>query len=237
MTEAIKTESVTLRVADGSEMHAFVARPNTSDRSPALLVLQEAFGVNDHIRDVARRFADAGYLAVAPELFHRTASGVAFGYDEFPKIMPHMQALTLEGTTQDLEAAYTFLAEDAQTDKGRIGAIGYCMGGRTAWLANAKLPLKAAASYYGGRIAPDLLDLAPGQHGPILLVWGGLDKHIGSDQRAAVDQALATAKKRAVTTTFQQADHGFFCDQRPTYDAASARQAWALTLEFFATHI
>src|SRR4051794_5823274 len=110
------TETVRLKVADGTEMQAFVARPE-GGRRPALLVLQEAFGVDGHIKDVAERFAREGFVVIAPELFHRTAGpGETFGHDEFPKIMPHMQAATVERMTADFQAVHGFLTADKQVD-------------------------------------------------------------------------------------------------------------------------
>jgi carboxymethylenebutenolidase len=231
------TETIQLAVSDGTKMNAYVARPEGA-RKPGLILLQEAFGVNGHIRDVARRLAGDGYVVVAPELFHRTATaGQEFAHDNFNAIMPHMQAVTVDTMTADMKAAYDFLAKDKQSAGAGAGAIGFCMGGRAAWVANAKLPLKAAVAFYGGRIAPDLLNLAADQHGPILLGWGGLDAHIPSTQTRAIDDALVAAKKNAVSITFQQADHAFCCDDRPNYHPAAAREAWALIKEFLKTNL
>ena len=94
------------------------------------------------------------------------------------------------------------------------------------------VPLRSAVSFYGGGIAPGLLDRAPRQHGPLLLIWGGLDKHISPEQRRAVTEALTAQNKIYVNVEFARADHGFFCDERTAYEPHSARQAWALTLEF-----
>jgi len=106
------------------------------------------------------------------------------------------------------------------------------MGGRASFLANSILPLRAAVSFYGGRIAPDLLDRAPFMQGPILLFWGGLDHHITPDLRRAVTDALDASKKTYVNVEFSDADHGFFCDERASYRPQAARQAWSLMLEF-----
>jgi carboxymethylenebutenolidase len=106
------------------------------------------------------------------------------------------------------------------------------MGGKISFLSNSVLPLRAAISFYGGGIAQTLLDRAAKQAAPILLMWGGLDKHITAEHRRAVTEALAVQKKNFVNVEFSQADHGFFCDERPSYNPAAARQAWALVLEF-----
>src|SRR4051794_17024179 len=117
-------------VEDGTRMRMFVARPPRSGMHPGILVLQEAFGVNDHIRDVAGRFAREGYLAVAPELFHRTAPGFEAGYDDFSVVKPHMDALTIPGMTADLKAAHQWLTTEGEVEPPRVGVAGFCMGGR-----------------------------------------------------------------------------------------------------------
>ncbi len=213
-------------------MEAFVARPSGA-AGPGLLVLQEAFGVNAHIRAVAQRYADLGFTAIAPELFHRTAAPgweAPYGGD-FSAIQPHFAGLTPQGLIADMRAAYRWLCDDAKIAPRRIAAIGYCMGGRCAYLANSELPLAAAISYYGGGIAPDLLDRAATQHAPLLMFWGGADKHIGEDQRRAVGHALDAAGKHHAQVVFSWADHGFNCDARPSYDASASREALALVLE------
>ena len=106
------------------------------------------------------------------------------------------------------------------------------MGGRVSFIANSTLPLRAAVSFYGGGIAPGLLDRTSKVHGPMLFVWGGLDKHIPAEQRRQVTDALTAHKKIYVNTEFSRADHGFFCDERASYEPHSAREAWTLTLEF-----
>ena len=224
-----------IRVDDGTEMNVFTAAPHGSGKFPGILVFQEAFGVNGHIRDVAERFAKLGYVAAAPELFHRTAPGFEGRYDDFDSVRKHMSALTNEGLEADARAAFEMLRGDAACN-GRIVSVGFCMGGRVSYLANAILPLAAAVSYYGGGIAPALLDRAPSQHGPILLHWGGLDKHIGEEQRAAVRGALTNASKPFIDILFSFADHGFNCDQRASYNPEAARDAWALTTSFLGAH-
>jgi carboxymethylenebutenolidase len=224
---------VTLAIADGSTARAFVARPALERGAPGLILFQEAFGVNAHIRDVAARFSGEGFVVVAPEMFHRTADpGFEAGYGDFESVRPHLSALTPEGISADADAAYQFLVGDQGVDSARIAANGYCMGGRCAWLANAVLPLRASVSYYGGGIVPALLDRAKELHAPQLFFWGGKDKHITPAHRSAITQALDAAGKEYVNVEMSAADHGFFCDQRKSYHADSAAEAWALTLAF-----
>lgn len=240
----IHTETVMLAVADGTTLPAYVARPAQGEPRPGLIVLQEAFGVNAHIRDVAERFAQAGYTAIAPALFHRTDPHFEGSYTDFAAVRPHMQGLTDDGQSADIQAAFDWLKSETGGKASTVGSIGYCMGGRASFLADTLLPLQASVSYYGGGIAagpqprfPDLLGRAPELHAPILLFWGGKDAHIGADLSRAVEDALRAAGKPYAQVVFSQADHGFFCDARESYNPEAAAQAWTLTLAFLSAHL
>jgi len=229
----IVKENIELAVADGTRMGAYVARPEQGGPHPGLLVLQEAFGVNHHIRDVSERFAAEGYVAIAPQLFHRTApAGFEGSYTDFPAVMPHFQAVTTETAEADVRSAYKWLRSNAHVKADEISSVGFCMGGRASFIANSSVRLRAAVSFYGGGIAPGLLDRAAKLEAPSLFIWGGLDKHITPEHRRAATEALSGQKKIYVNAEFSRADHGFFCDERASYEPHSARQAWALTLEF-----
>lgn len=222
---------VTLSVDDGTAMRAFVANPAGRARG-GILVFQEAYGVNAHIRDVATRFAKQGLLAIAPELYHRTATGFEGVYDDFASVQPHFQKMTTEGLAADARAAYTWLAEVANADRDNIVASGYCMGGRVSFIANSELPLRAAVSYYGGGIAPALLDRVGRLHGPQLFFWGGKDTHIPPEVHRPIADAMRAAGKPFIDVEFSEAGHGFFCDARPAYNPKAAKESWALTLSF-----
>ncbi len=233
-----QNEYATLSVADGTSMRAYVSRPAGAPRG-GLIVFQEAFGVNSHIRDVADRFAKEGYLSIAPELFHRTAPGLEAGYTNFGEVMPHIQALTNDGLEADIRASHAWMKENGAGLS--ISAIGYCMGGRTACLASMIVPLACSVSYYGGGIGPSpmfpsLIDRIPQINAPMAFFWGGLDAHIGPDTVTAVNNALRAAKKTWINAEFSFADHGFFCDARASYNAEAAAEAWALTLTFLGAH-
>ena len=225
--------SLVLSVADGTQMHAYVARPQSQSAAPGIILFQEAFGVNQHIRDVADRLAAAGYVVVAPELFHRTAEpGQEFAYSDFPSVMPHFQAVTLDTMTQDGQAAYDWLQSQDDVQQDKIGTIGFCLGGQVAFVANAKLPVQAGVSYYGGGLHTRT-ELAPDLHAPHLFYWGGLDEHISPEQREQIVSAVQAAGKLHVNTVISDAEHGFNCDARPSYNKEAAAEAWALTLAFF----
>ncbi len=230
---AIVKEKVELAVAHGTRMAAYVVRPERGGPHPGLLLFQEAFGVNRHIRNVSDRFAAEGYVVIAPELFHRTAPpGFEGSYTDFPALMPHYQAVTTETAELDIQASYEWMRSNAHVKGNEISSVGFCMGGRVSFLANSMAPLHAAVSFYGGGIAPGLLDRAAKLQAPSLLIWGELDTRITAEHRKAVTDALSAQQKVYVNVEFSRADHGFFCDERAAYEPRSAGQAWALTLEF-----
>jgi carboxymethylenebutenolidase len=208
----------------------------------AVIVLQEAFGVNDHIEDVTRRFAQAGYRAVAPHLFHRSGDPV-LDYGNFEKIMPHMQAVSEAGLLEDLDVTLAYLA-DAGLAAPSVGVVGFCMGGSVAFLAAARRRLGAGVTFYGGGVAegrfgmPPLVELAPGLETPWLGLFGDEDQGIPIDQVETLRQAAATAAVPTEIVRYQAAGHGFHCDARPdSYHQESAEDGWRRTLEWFGRYL
>ena len=239
MPAKIQTEYITLRVNDGTSMRAYVARPEGPIAQSGLLVFQEAYGVNAHIRALTERFAAKGYFALAPDLFHRTEAGFEGRYDDLVSAMAHLQALKTTELEVDLQAAHAWLRASSETLP--IASVGYCMGGRVSFLAAATLPLSCAVSYYGGGIAPN--PMTPGLLGranelrcAVLFFWGGRDRHISPEQVRAVTDALRAAGKDYVNVEFSDAEHAFFCDTQPSYDPLAAAQAWPITLNFLRLH-
>jgi carboxymethylenebutenolidase len=237
----IRSEYVTLDVNDGTKMQCWVARPAKEGHYPGLLVFQEAFGVNAHIRDVTERFAREGFLAIAPEVYHRTAPpGFEGPYDNFPALMPHIDALNRESLEADRRAAYDWLRANLGTDSP-IASVGFCMGGTLAVSAALFLPLACAVSFYGATIPPNrrgpgLLDRVKDLRAPVLLFWGGLDKSVPPESIRTVVDALRAADKDYVNVEIAKADHGFFSDDRSSYNATAAALAWPLTLAFLRQH-
>jgi carboxymethylenebutenolidase len=219
-------------VADGTEMDLYVAVPDGPGPYPAILVLQEGFGVNHHIRSVAERLCAAGYAVVSPDLFHRTVRRFEGSYTDIPAIMPHFQAVTVAGLTADLQAAYEWLRQAPAVAHEQTGSVGFCLGGRVSFLANAVLPLAAAVSYYGGGL-DQLANEAVKLHGPHLFFWGGLDAHIPPAVIDTIVDATKAAGKDYTSVVISYADHGFHCDERSSYHPLAAKEAWAHTLAFF----
>jgi carboxymethylenebutenolidase len=229
----IQSEYVDLSVADGSSMRAWFSRPPQQQGRAGLMVFQEAFGVNSHIRSVTDRFAQAGYVAVAPELFHRTAPGFEGSYDDIAPAMAEIKRLTPEGMEHDVRATYEFLQHQVGD---RIACVGYCLGGRVSFLANITQPVKAAVSYYGGGL-PDVIDRAAEAAAPMLFFWGEQDQHLNTEYREKVVEGMHASPQPSIQVTFSDAGHGFFCDQRASYNPLAAKLAWDLTLSFLEQHL
>jgi carboxymethylenebutenolidase len=219
-------QDIKLTASDGFVLGAYKAEPAGTPRG-AIVVLQEIFGVNHHIRSVTDRYAEAGYVAIAPALFDRAKPGVQLGYDQ-----PGMQegvALNQQtkhaDTLKDIAAAIA-----AVTAAGRVGVVGYCWGGSLAFASACELSgIAAAVGYYGGGIA-NALDKKPTV--PVILHFGEQDDHI---PMTAVDKIKAALPSVPVYT--YPAGHGFNCDERGSYDKASADLALSRTLPFFGEHV
>jgi carboxymethylenebutenolidase len=213
-----------------------------TDSKRAVIVVQEAFGVNDHIRSVADRLSDEGYLAVAPQLFHREGSPEV-PYDDFKQALPLMGTLTKEGITNDLNATTDFLTT-LGFKPANIAVVGFCMGGTVSFYAATLGTVGAAASFYGGGLAtgrfgfPPLIELAPELKCPWLGLYGDLDQSIPPEQ---VEELRAVTDGLSVTTEivrYPEGQHGFHCDARPdAYNEAAAVNAYERTLDFFAEHL
>jgi carboxymethylenebutenolidase len=232
----VESKTLELKGSDGTEMRVYVSKPAELSPAVGLMVFPEVFGVNAHMRSVTDRFAEHGYLCVCPEIFHRTTpAGWEGDYANFQAAMPHYQALTEPGFVADAKACLDWLTNQGVKN---IAAVGFCLGGRIAFVANSALPLKAAVSYYGGNIAPASLPLAKDQKSPVLFHWGGLDKHLTPEVVAPVEAAMRSAGKDYVSTVYAKADHAFNCDARPNnYHAESAELAWVSTIAFLKLHL
>ena len=224
---------IELKSADGTLVPAYEARPAGRPRG-AVVVIQEIFGVNSHIRSVADGYAAEGYLAVAPACFHRVRPGVELGYTETDMgegfgYKTAVEALPAPGVLQDIQAAIDHAASAAG---GKVGIVGYCWGGLLTWRSACLLQgLSAAAPYYGGGVTtPE--ESARQPRVPVLAHFAQEDHWIPLD----TVQAFAKAHPEVEVHTYA-AHHGFNCDQRGSWHAPSAQLARERTLAFFATHV
>ena len=223
----------TLTSADGFSFPAYVAQPTGQARG-AVVVLQEIFGVNSHIRAVADRYAAAGYVAVAPATFERVKPGVELGYTDIDMgtgfaLKTAVDALPGEGVMPDIQAA---IDHAAQAGGGKVGIVGYCWGGLLSWHAACKLKgLQAAVVYYGGGITGEA-EIARQPQCPVLAHFGDQDHWIPLEGIKAFEKAHPEVEMHVYAAT-----HGFNCDQRGSYDEAAATLARERSLAFFAKQL
>ncbi len=220
-------ETIQLTAADGHEFDAYRAEPE-GEAKGGVVVIQEIFGVNGHIRDVADGYAAEGYLAVAPAIFDRFEKGVELGYtaDNIP-VGRELKAKgneNLDNVMADVRAAW-----EAASAAGKVGITGYCWGGFVVWAAACRLDFDAAAGYYGGGIL-ELNDETP--KCPTILHFGNQDESI-----PMADVDAISAAHPEVSVYIYDAGHGFNCDRRDSYDEESARTALKRTLELFAGNV
>ena len=217
-----------------------IAHPETPPVG-GVVVLQEVFGVTPHIEDVCQRFADAGWLAVAPHLFHRTGDPI-LPYDDFSEVKPHVQALNADDILADVDAGLGFL-DGAGFPADSCGVVGFCAGGSMAMLAATERSIGAAVTYYGGGVVegrfgfPALVDLAPRLRAPWLGLFGDHDPSIPVDQVERLARAAATAEVRTEVEIYADAGHAFNRDGGDNYVETAARDAWMRTLDWFADNL
>jgi carboxymethylenebutenolidase len=234
MSQTVTVES------SGLKMALYDAEPEGSARG-GVVVFQEAFGVNDHIKNVCDRIADAGYRAVAPHIFHRTGDPV-IAYDDMEQVMQHLGPLKAPELEADLDASVDYLAGVGFAPEG-VGVVGFCAGGSISFMAAAYRKLGAAVTFYGGGITdsrfgmPPLLDLAPKLQTPWLGLFGDQDQGIRVDQVEALRVGVGEASVPTEIVRYPDAEHGFNCDARPSYHEFSAKDAWQRMLDWFEEYL
>jgi carboxymethylenebutenolidase len=241
-TEGLEAGEVKVTTKDG-EMPAYRAMPKTGGPFPTVLVVQEIFGVHEHIKDICRRFAKAGYLAVAPELYARQGdvSNLSSIQDIIGKVVakvPDAQVMA------DLDAAVAWAAT-SKGDTARLGITGFCWGGRIVWLYAAHQPrLKAGVAWYGRLVgqASEMtpkhpVDIAADLNAPVLGLYGGKDQGIPLDTVEKMRTALkAAGKSTSEIIVYPDGQHGFHADYRPSYGKQDAADGWRRLLEHFKKH-
>ncbi len=222
------------------DLRAWLAKPEGVASPPGVLLYIEAFGVNAHMRAVAERYARAGYIAIVPDIYH----GRTFDYGDIENVRNALRGLDDQQVMRESAQAFDRLA--AEGASGKPAAVGYCMGGRLAFLAGLELGvrLSAVVAYYGGGIGPEkdrlgratLIERADELGPPILLHYGGKDPSIAPPEHARIAAALSSAGKRYAMSVYPEAGHGFNCDARPSYNAKAAAEARDLTQTFLDHH-
>ena len=243
--EGLKEEAVSIRASNGFAMPAFVARPAAARAAPIIVVVHEIFGVHEWIRDLCRRFAQAGYYAIAPDLFAR--HGDATKIADFKQLIGTIVSKASdEQVLKDIDATYAW-AGSHDGDGRRRGMTGFCWGGRVVWLYAAhSRELDAGVAFYG-RLISDKTELQPLSvieqvsqlKAPVLGQYGALDKGIPVADVEKMQAALKIAGKSPpdAITVYPGADHGFMADYRPSYNEAAAKAAWQATLDWFSKYV
>lgn len=229
-----------LNTSDG-KMEAYESRPKNGGARPGIIVLMEAFGVNSHIKDVTERVAREGYVAIAPDLYHRESERLV-SYKDLEKAVGIMNRLQDPKVMDDVGAAIAHLKSQSYIKQGAIGVTGFCMGGRFTYLtaAHHNKDIKAAVAFYGGGIPagkPSPLDRTGEITCPITLFFGGKDPLIPQEHVDKINQTLKDQKKNFSLKLYPEATHGFFCNERESYHQESAKDAWEKTKSFFAQHL
>ena len=241
--DGLTAGEVKVKTADGKEMAAYRAMPASGQGFGTVLVVQEIFGVHAHIADVCRRFAKAGYYAIAPELYFR--QGDPKGYTEIPKLLSEIVSKVPDAQVMgDLDACVAFAKGEGKADTAKLGITGFCWGGRIVWLYAASNPgLKAGVAWYG-RVEGTSTELAPKNpidfvkdlKAPVLGLYGGADTGIPNDgvdrMRAALKTGSAAAQKSEIVT-YPDTPHAFHADYRPTYRKDQAEDGWKRCLAWF----
>jgi len=237
--EGLTAGEVKIPVADG-EIPAYRAMPATGGAFPVVLVVQEIFGVHEHIKDVCRRFAKEGYCAIAPELYAR--QGDVSKLTDYREIFAQVVSKVPDAQVMsDLDAAVAWAAKTNIGDPARVAVTGFCWGGRITWLYAAHNPrLKAGVAWYGRlsgqatELQPKYpLDVAADLKAPVLGLYGEKDSGIPLEDVEKMRAALAAAKQPSQIVVFPEAPHGFHADYRPSYREAAARDGWAQCLAWF----
>jgi carboxymethylenebutenolidase len=210
---------------DNHQFDAYLAESNGQAKA-AMIVIQEVFGVNSHIRSVTDDYARQGYHAIAPALFDRAEPNVELNYnsEDAKRGMGMAGQIGMDNMMKDVAASIQYARQ--QWPNLKVGIVGFCLGGSLAWLASTRLDPNAAVGYYGGRIAQNASETP---RCPVMLHFGAKDAHIGPDQVATI----RAAHPEIPVYVYETAGHGFNCDQRKDYEPESAKLARERTLEFF----
>jgi carboxymethylenebutenolidase len=219
----MQTETVSLTAADGHQLEAFVAHPE-GEPAGGIVVIQEIFGITGHIEAMTKQFAEAGYLAVAPAMYDRVKQGMVLSYTDFDAARESMGKLDREQCVMDMRAA-----TDYARSAGKVGIVGFCWGGAMADLAACHSLVDAGVSYYG-RMTVEWLDLQPAC--PMFYHYGEIDQLIPAEIIEQIQR-----KRKGQVRVWGGADHGFLCEDRPSFNKKVAAASMDLTLGFFAEHL
>ena len=233
----IEPSRITLTAIDGA-MPALLCRPKQGGRHPAVLVLMEAFGLTTHIEDITERIARQGYVSLAPDLYYRDLPNNKFDYDQVNDGITMMLRLDVSTVIEDIGAALDFLNADDGVVPGKIGVTGFCMGGGFTFLSACELSARiAAAAPFSGMVQDEWIQAVEKITVPVYLFFGGADPFIPPARVAQIERRFRVLGKDYRIKSYPEADHGFFCHERSSYNAPAAEDAWTELTRFFAQHL
>ena len=243
-TAVTPTANVGKNIQIAKDLPGYYVTPAGTGKFPAVIVLMEAFGLNNWCKSICNRLAQSGFAAIAPDFYR----GTTYEYTDVAGAIGKLKSLNDDAIMSDVGKSIDFLAGKSEINANGIGVIGFCMGGRYAFLTNAVYPtkIKAAISFYGGGIdatagnplgQKSILDRSPTMQSPIMLMYGSEDQLIAADEHGRVAAALSKAKKRYILNLFPKAGHGFMSDRRENYAPEAAAEAWMMTTGFFSQNL
>ncbi|MFT3728537.1 MAG: dienelactone hydrolase family protein [Terricaulis sp.] len=246
--EGLVIEDVHVQGAANYSLPAYVARPRAEGRHPAVIVVNEIFGIHDYIKDICRRLAHAGYVAIAPDYFDR--AGDPAPLTDMNAVMQIVRTATYEQVMLDTQGAIAWLKQQGFCKGSAIGITGYCWGGAVVWLAAARFhDIKAGVAWYGHITGPDTpspndprrpwpIDIAAGLHTPVLGLYGALDQGISQESIERMRAGLNTHgnPSHSEIVVYPDAQHGFHADYRASYNQHDAEDGWTRLLAWFRAH-
>ena len=244
-TPTSKAAAITGKIIQISkDLPGYYVTPAGTGKFPAVVVLMEAFGLNNWCKSICDRLAKSGFAAIAPDFYR----GKTYAYTDVAGAVAKLKSLNDESIMGDVGKSLDFITGKSEINANGIGVIGFCMGGRYAFLSNAVYPtkIKAAISFYGGGIDANpgnplgqksLLDRVSTMQSPIMLMYGSEDQLIAADEHGRVAAALSKAKKRYILNLFPKAGHGFMSDRRDSYAPEAEAEAWIMTTGFFSQNL
>jgi carboxymethylenebutenolidase len=236
--------SVGKNIQISKDLPGYYVTPAGAGKFPAVIVLMEAFGLNQWCKSICDRLAQSGFAAIAPDFYR----GATYAYTDVPSAIAKLKSLNDDAIMGDVGQTIDFLTNKPEINATGIGVIGFCMGGRYAFLANMTHPtkIKAAIAFYGGGIdaaagnplgQKSLLDRVPNMQAPIMLMYGSEDRLIAAEEHGRIATALSKAKKRYILNLFPNAGHGFMSDRRDSFAPVAAAEAWMMTTGFLSTNL
>ncbi len=218
-------------VIKDNTMPIYIAKPQEEDNYPCVIIFQEIFGVNNHLKDVTERVAREGFIAICPDLFYHEGKHFESGYENMDKAFEQMSKFSNDKFLIDLDYLLEYIHQMPNLKDNSVSTLGFCLGGQLSYLSACTKDIKSAVCYYGGRIM-DFLDQTPNIKCPILLFFGDSDPYIPVENVEKIKSTLLDNQIKADLYLYNDATHGFFCNERDSYNENAASHSWFKTISF-----